>query len=82
LAGVSRAAEVNYAGMHSMAEKLNNVAPADRDQFASLTEQLAIRAALAQTAQQEKKVAAGGKSAAPRPLPSTARRPTRSTKQR
>jgi hypothetical protein len=82
LAGVSRAAEVNYAGMQRMAEKLNRVAEADREQFASLTEQLAIRAALAQTAQQPQRVAADGKSASPRPAASTTRRPARSMKQR
>ena len=82
LAGVSRAAEVNYAGMQRMAEKLNRVAATDREQFASLTEQLAIRAALAATAQQEKKIASGGKPAADGQVPTTTRRPTRSTKQR
>jgi len=82
LAGISRAAEVNYAGMQKVAEKLTNVAPADREQFAALTEQLAVRAALAQTPRQESKVAAGADSSASRQTPQTTRRPTRSAKQR
>lgn len=82
LAGVSRAAEVNYSGMQRMANKLNNVAPADREQFAALTEQLAIRAALAETSQQEKRLAAGANPPAASRTPQTTRRPTRSTKQR
>ncbi|HVX60342.1 MAG TPA: hypothetical protein VHC19_07070 [Pirellulales bacterium] len=53
LASVSRAAEVNHAGMQRMATRLNGVEAADRERFAALTEQLAVRAALLQTAQNE-----------------------------
>lgn len=82
LSGVSRAAEVNYAGMQKMAEKLTNVAPDDRQQFAALTEQLAVRAALAQTPRPESKVVAEAEPPASHQAPRTTRRPTRSTRQR
>lgn len=82
LAGVSRAAEVNHAGMQKVADKLTNVAPADREQFVSLTEQLAIRAALAQTPQPPNKAVADADSSAPRKPSQTTRRPARSSKQR
>lgn len=82
LSGISRAAEVNYAGMQKMAEKLTSVAPADREQFAALTEQLAVRAALAQTPQPETKIAADAEPPASRQTSRTTRRPTRSTRQR
>ena len=62
LSSVSRAAEVNHAGMQRMAARLNGVDAADRERFAVLTEQLAVRAALLQTAQNE---AQAGRSASP-----------------
>ena len=49
LASVHRAAETNYAGMQRMAQKLNKIDDADRQEFSDLTTQLAVRAALAAT---------------------------------
>lgn len=63
VAGLSRAAEANQAGLERLAKKLTNVESADRERFIALTERLAIKAALAKTAK--------AKPAA------TARRPTR-----
>jgi hypothetical protein len=75
LSSVSRAAEINYPGMQRMAENLTRVAEDEREEFASLTEQLAIRAAMAQTAHVEKNAAiAARQGAADRPAASTARR--------
>jgi hypothetical protein len=75
LAGVSRAAEVNYAGMQRMAEKLNNVDETDREQFVALTEQLAIRAAMQRTAQVQNGKPLGAPSS-----PTTIRQPTLTTR--
>ncbi|HWB09136.1 MAG TPA: hypothetical protein VG826_07930 [Pirellulales bacterium] len=49
LSSVHRAAEVNYAGMQRLTEKLTNVDDADRREFSDLTTQLAVRAALVET---------------------------------
>lgn len=76
LATVSRAAEVNHAGMQRMAAKLTSVDEADRDEFAALTEEMAVRAAILHTAQ-----AKSGHGAAPSPSKSpslTTRRNTAS----
>lgn len=67
LGSVSRAAEVNYAGMQRMAAKLTSVDVADRERFAALTEQLAVRAALLQTAQNEAQSARSSSPAARSP---------------
>jgi len=75
LSSVSRAAEINYPGMQRMAENLTRVAEDEREEFASLTEQLAIRAAMAKTAHVEENAAIDAKQgAADRPAASTARR--------
>jgi hypothetical protein len=46
---VSRAAEVNYAGIQRLADKLANVTAECRQQFTELTAQLAVRAAMARS---------------------------------
>lgn len=50
VSGLSRAAEVNYAGVMRMAAKLQRVDPRDRDQFAQIAGKLATRAAQQGTA--------------------------------
>ncbi|OYV89135.1 MAG: hypothetical protein B7Z73_07155 [Planctomycetia bacterium 21-64-5] len=49
LASVHRAAETNYAGMQRLAQQLTKIDDGDRREFADLTTQLAVRAALAET---------------------------------
>jgi hypothetical protein len=49
LASVHKAAEMNYAGMQRLTEKLTNVQLTDRQEFSDLTTQLAVRAALAES---------------------------------
>ncbi|MEX0712300.1 MAG: hypothetical protein WD278_08115 [Pirellulales bacterium] len=51
LASLSRAAEGNHPGMQTMAARLTNVEAKDREQFAALAEQLAVKSALQQTAE-------------------------------
>jgi hypothetical protein len=41
-----RAAEINYSGMQSLAQKLTQVQPEVRNEFASMSEQVAVKAAL------------------------------------
>lgn len=76
VASVHRAAEVNQEGIQRMAERLQGVEPEDRERFAALTEELGVRAALAQPAPRRPNVPVGRpattvRRASPRP---TARR--------
>lgn len=49
VASVSRAAEVNYAGVQRLADRLAKVTAECRQQFTELTAQLAVRAAMARS---------------------------------
>ena len=49
LGSVHRAAEFNHAGVQRLAERLENVDAAQREQFADLTTRVAVRAALARS---------------------------------
>lgn len=49
-----RAAEINYSGMQALAQKLTLVQPEVRNEFAAVSEQIAIKAALAATEELEK----------------------------
>lgn len=71
LTSVHRAAASNYAGMQRLTDKLTNVDDADRLEFADLTTQVAVRAALAQAAPAAKASsgAASRPSTAVRPAP-------------
>lgn len=66
LASVHHAAQMNYAGMQKLTEKLTNIDDDHRREFSDLTTQLAVRAALAETEPAAR---------APAARPSTATRP-------
>jgi hypothetical protein len=53
-----RAAEINYSGMQALSQKLALVQPEVRDEFASVSEQVAIKAALTATESLAKQQAA------------------------
>ena len=53
-----RAAEINYSGMQALSQKLTLVQPEVRNEFASVSEQVAVKAALATTAKLDKSPAA------------------------
>jgi hypothetical protein len=76
VAGLSRAAEVNYSGVMRMAAKLQKVDAEDREQFAEIAEKLAIRAA------QQKTAEAKAAEAAPKPPNLSTRRPGSDNMQR
>lgn len=71
LGSVSRAAEVNYAGMQRMAERLTKVDDSDRQKFAEMAEQMAVRAALLHTARAEDRKTTSTKAAPAGERPST-----------
>lgn len=77
VASVSRAAEVNYAGVQRLADRLAKVTVECRQQFTELTAQLAVRAAMARTRTSNSGAAAAEPAAQPaRSRPQTAARPT------
>jgi hypothetical protein len=49
LESLNRAAEINHPGVQELSKKLTRVTPETRDEFAALTEKVAVRAALAET---------------------------------